>query len=107
MSKREMNDDDTIVIRRAPVRQKKSHLPLAIGGALPVLLLAAGGAWFVFGQPLLIPIDTATEAQIDGTQPCNIQVSRFADDANIVVIDFPSLITQGLALDRVAALVEK
>jgi hypothetical protein len=107
MSKREMNDDETIVIRRVPVRQKKSRLPLAIGGALGLLLLAAGGAWFVFGQPAFIPIDTETEARIDAAQPCNVQVSRFAADPDIVVIDFPSLITQGLALDRVAALVEK
>ena len=102
-----MNDDDTIVIRRAPVRQKKPRLPLAIGGVLGVLLLAACGGWFVFGRTPLIPMDTETEAQIDATQPCNVQVSRFAADPNIVVIDFPSLLTQGFTLDRVAALVEK
>jgi hypothetical protein len=107
MSKRDMNDDDTIVIRRAPVGRKKSRLPLAIGGALAVLLLAACGGWFVFGRTPLIPMDTETEAQIDATQPCNVQVSRFAADPDVVVIDFPSLLTQGLALDRVAALVEK
>jgi hypothetical protein len=107
MSKREMNDDDTVVIRRVPVGQKKSRLPLAIGGALGVLLLAAGGAWFVFGRTPPIPMDTETEAQIDASQPCNVQVSRFAADPDIVVIDFPSLITQGFTLDRVAALVEK
>jgi hypothetical protein len=107
MRKHDTNDDDTVVIRRAPIRQKKSRLPLAIGGAFAVVLLAAGGAWFVFGQPALIPIDTETEAQIDGAQPCNIQVSRFASDPDIVVIDFPNLITQGFTLDRVAALVEK
>jgi hypothetical protein len=107
MSKRDMNDDDTIVIRRAPVGRKKSRLPLAIGGALAVLLLAAGGGWFVFGRTPLIPMDTETEAQIDAAQPCNVQVSRFAEDPDIVVIDFPSLLTQGFTLDRVAALVEK
>jgi hypothetical protein len=74
------------------------------------MLAAAAGAaaWFAFGVgPAKIPIDTETEAQIDAAQPCAIAVSRFAPDPNIVVIDFPSLTTQGLMLDRVAALIEK
>jgi len=54
-----------------------------------------------------VPIDVETEAQIDATQPCSITVSRFAPDADVMVIDFPTLMVQGLMLDRLAAFVEK
>ncbi|GLR65646.1 hypothetical protein GCM10010909_03240 [Acidocella aquatica] len=78
-----------------------------MAGAAVLSLLTIGAAWAILSRPAAIPIDIETEAQIDATQPCHIQVSYFAPDHAIVVIDFPSLLTQGLALDRVAALTEK
>lgn len=59
------------------------------------------------GHSQTITIDTETEAQIDAAQPCSIIVSKFAADPDIIVIDFPNLRSQGLMLDRVAALIEK
>ncbi len=75
--------------------------------AAVLVLIIAGGSFALLDRTPPIPIDTETEAQIDATQPCAVKVSYFAPDTNIVVIDFPSLTTQGLMLDRVAALVEK
>ena len=87
---------------------RKARRPrIFLAGAAVLSLLTIGGAWAILSRPAAIPIDTETEAQIDAAQPCHIQVSYFAPDHAIVVIDFPSLLTQGLMLDRVAALTEK
>jgi hypothetical protein len=95
--------DERIII---PPRARR-RLPVLLGSGLAVLILAGGlGGWALFG-PRPIPIETKTEAQIDATQPCGTEVSRFAADPAIIVIDFPDLTTQGLMLDRVAALIEK
>lgn len=101
------DEDDTIRIRPKPVAAKRGHaLPALI--AASVLSLAAGLLYITLARhSLKIPIDTETEAQIDAAQPCNIIVSKFAADPAIIVIDFPTLRSQGLMLDRVAALVEK
>jgi len=102
------DSDDTVRLRPVPKRRAKWGAA-RLGGVAAALVLAAGGvAWSLLpAPPPAIPIDTETEAQIDATQPCAIKVSRLAQDGDIVVIDFPSLTTQGLMLDRVAALVEK
>jgi len=100
-----VSDDDTVRIR--PPAKRRSRLLWY--GVAAGLLLAAGGAGalaLVLTRPQ-IPIDTETEAQIDAARPCAVQVSHFAPDPAIVVVDFPSLLDQGLTLDRVAALVEK
>jgi hypothetical protein len=52
-------------------------------------------------------IQSATEAQIRNHIPTDLTVFRFADNPNIVVLDFASLYEQGKMLNRVAALVEK
>ena len=52
-------------------------------------------------------IQSATEAQIRSHIPTDLTVFRFADNPNIVVLDFASLYEQGKMLNRVAALVEK
>lgn len=52
-------------------------------------------------------IQTATETQIRNHIPTDLTVFRFADNPNIVVLDFASLHEQGKMLNRVAALTEK
>ena len=47
------------------------------------------------------------EAAIDADVPTGLTIFRFADDPAIVVLDFASLRSQGLMLNRVAAFVEK
>jgi hypothetical protein len=102
------DDDDTVRVKPKPKHRAAPRLLIAAAGAAMLAAAAGAAAWFAFGVgPATIPIDTETEAQIDAAQPCAIAVSRFAPDPNIVVIDFPSLTTQGLMLDRVAALIEK
>ncbi len=101
-------DDDTVRVKPSSARTRKSNRRLLLGSIAAVLvLIIAGGSFALLDRTPPIPIDTETEAQIDATQPCAVKVSYFAPDTNIVVIDFPSLTTQGLMLDRVAALVEK
>jgi hypothetical protein len=52
-------------------------------------------------------IQAATETQIRNHIPTDLTVFRFADNPNIVVLDFASLHEQGKMLNRVAALTEK
>jgi hypothetical protein len=109
------NDDDTVEIRRDAAREiRRGAAPVrrrALGGwvAGAAVLVAAGGfgaAWLL-RAPQVAPTDTETEAQIDLTEPCAAQVSYLAPDSDVLVIDFPSLLAQGLTLDRLAAFVEK
>jgi hypothetical protein len=95
----------TIVLRHT--RRRGFDARLALAGLAVATVLAAGAATFLLYGQGTIPIDTETEAQIDASQPCQIKVSRFAADPAIIVVDFPSLRSQGLMLDRVAALIEK
>jgi len=88
-----------------PPRKSPAAFLWAAAGALLVLL--GLGGWTAYEQFAPIAMDVESEAQIDNTEPCSIKVSKFAADTNIVVIDFPDLLAQGLMLDRVAALVEK
>jgi len=98
-----LDPDERIIIRP----RRRVGLPILLVAGLVVLAGASVAAWLALAGPRPIPIDTKTEAQIDATQPCSIEVSRFAADPAIVVIDFPNLTIQGLMLDRVAALIEK
>lgn len=104
------NEDDTIVIRSAPpaiASRRRGLLKAGLGGGAAMLALAGFGvAWWARG-PAPIAIGTASEAEIDATQPCETIVTYFAPDKSVVVVDFPSLLAQGQALDRVAAFVEK
>ncbi len=104
------NSDDTIVIRgvapAAPVG-RRSLLYAGLGGAAALAAGAGFGAfWWMHRTPKLA-IGTATEAEIDNTQPCDTILTYLAPDKSVVVIDFPSLLAQGMTLDRVAAFVEK
>ncbi len=57
--------------------------------------------------PPAFDIQSANETQIRNDIPTGLTVFRFADNPNIVVLDFASLHEQGKMLNRVAALVEK
>ena len=53
-------------------------------------------------------IRAATEAEIlHHTGGTGMTVFRFAGDHRVLVLDFPTLVQQGMMLDRVAALIEK
>jgi len=53
-------------------------------------------------------IRAATEDEIlHHTGGAGMTVFRFADDHRILVLDFPTLVQQGMMLDRIAALIEK
>lgn len=110
MGGRPGNEDDTILIRRTPAAAPVGRRPFlyaGLGGAAALLLAAGFGAFWWQRRAKPIPIGTATEAEIDQTQPCDTIVTYLAPDKSVVVIDFPSLLSQGLTLDRVAAFVEK
>ncbi len=98
------NEDDTIVIGPPRARPRRSFLHAGLAGGA---VLAAGGAAAWLSRPVPIPIGTAGEAEIDRTQPCETILSYFTPDRSVVVMDFPSLQSQGLMLDRIAAFVEK
>ncbi|MBU6426391.1 MAG: hypothetical protein KGQ69_08665 [Rhodospirillales bacterium] len=104
------NEDDTIIVRAlapaVPVR-RRSLLYAGLGGGAALLTAAGLGAFWWQRRAKPIPIGTATEAEVDQTQPCKTIVTYLAPDKSVVVIDFPSLRAQGLTLDRVAAFVEK
>ena len=57
--------------------------------------------------PPPLAIQTATEQEILRNVPTGLTVFRFADDQRILVLDFASLLQQGMMLNRVAALIEK
>jgi hypothetical protein len=110
MHSRASANDDTVRVKPGsglPPSSKSKRLVLLGGIAALVVLIVAAGSFALLDRASPISIDTETESQIDATQPCAIKVSYFAPEPKIVVIDFPSLTTQGLMLDRVAALVEK
>jgi len=54
-----------------------------------------------------IPITVATEAQIAVHDSDRLRVFRLADNPLILILDYPTLRQQGLALNRVAAFIEK
>ncbi len=57
--------------------------------------------------PPAFALQTAPEDEIRNHSADTLALFRFAANPNIVVLDFPTLLQQGLMLDRVAALVEK
>lgn len=57
--------------------------------------------------PAAIPITVATEAQIAVHDSDRLRVFRLADNPLILILDYPTLRQQGLALNRVAAFIEK
>jgi hypothetical protein len=105
------NDDDTIDIRLkpagAPLRRRRLLRLWLAGGTVAGLGAVGIGSAILLRGGNNLPIDTETESQIDSEEPCAAQLSRFAPDSDVLVIDFPSLLAQGLTLDRLAAFVEK
>jgi hypothetical protein len=57
--------------------------------------------------PPAFEIRSAAETQIRNDIPTDLTVFRFADNPNIIVLDFASLHEQGKMLNRMAALMEK
>ncbi len=115
-------EDDTIRIPPTPRRRPRAHLwPLL---AVPLALtIGAPAAWLAFRPsppaptlpapppapaPLRLPdIVSADEANILAARSPALQVFRFADMPEVLVLSFPSLHEQGRMLNRVGAFVEK
>jgi hypothetical protein len=104
---REGDDDPTILVR--PGRRQVWPLGWVAAG-LAVALLAGFMGFTLWTRTTLPPpldLPSQTEAQIDAERPERLNVSRFAENPAVVVLDFASLTTQARMLNRVAAFVEK
>ena len=123
-------DDDpekTFILKPPPDAATPSRrTPWLIGVASAVAVSAGLLLWFLPGLisprptvPLtppparivdtapLVPIVVATEAQIATHHAERLTVFRFADNPRVLILDYPTLREQGLALNRIAAFVEK
>jgi hypothetical protein len=100
-----VDDDATIVIRGANLRQRRFALAALLGGA--ALAAGAGGSWALLHGRRNYAIAERSESQIDAEEPCETKLAYLSLSPYVVVIDFPSLAAQGQTLDRVAAFVEK
>lgn len=110
---------------RPPVRRPIALIALlgmggaAMAGLVAWLLLARPGtpplvpaspsstAADIATPPAAIPITAATEAEIAVHDSDRLRVFRYADNPLILILDYPTLRQQGLALNRVAAFIEK
>lgn len=99
------NDDRTIKLRR-PAPRRRRRLPFALA-VFALLLLGLGAALFWRPAPPSFVLRTAGVAEILATRSDGLTIFSFADEPRILVLDFASLRTQGLMLNRVAALIEK
>jgi hypothetical protein len=107
------DDDDTVIIPRAP----SPHIRRMLAGLIVAVLAAAfgGAAWqFLWKPPARVdeeqraPFRTiATEADIREHRADALSISRFALNPRVLVLDFPTLLEQGRMLNRVAAFIEK
>lgn len=81
---------------------------LIVAGLAAALVLAGGGTvlWRGLTPPRYLPPEQ-TEASIDINATCGIHAFVLAQDHDVLVIDFSSLLAQGQTLNRVAAFVEK
>ncbi len=130
-------DDTVKIVRKpASPTVTRSHrgLALAFGGALVVGIGAGTAAWLfwqrsaplVVKAPAVAPVATpaianlpavpqppefaiqsANEAQIRDNNPTGIAIFRLAANPNILILDFSSLLEQGLMLNRLGAFAEK
>jgi hypothetical protein len=124
--------DKTLILRPAagvapglPRSWRMSAL-LALVGAGGVLVIGGLSLWLLLdpfrtappppapapvrvAEPAIpaIPILVATEAQVAIHNAERLTVFRFADNPRILILDYPNLREQGLALNRLAAFVEK
>jgi hypothetical protein len=73
----------------------------------PLAAAAMPSAPAVLPSPPRFVVHIADEAQIAADRPDALTYFRFERNSRIIVLDFPTLIEQGLTLNRVATLVEK
>jgi len=104
----EADDDATVVVGPLAAQHPRRRRRVLAAGVL-VLVLVGGIAGWVFwsGPEPRIRAETADEATIVAHVATELTVYRFAANANIIVLDFPTLRMQGEMLNRVAALIEK
>ena len=105
MSRRPTDDDATMVIRGTNLRKRQFVLGALLGGT--ALAAAAGGGWVLRLGRRNYEITKRSESEIDAEEPCAPKLAYLSLSPYVVVIDFPSLASQGQTLDRVAAFVEK
>ena len=89
--------------RPAPLPAGTGSLAVSPSPAMPAPAVTAAAP----APPPQFAIAVGDEAVIDADVPSGLTIFRFADDPAIVVLDFASLRSQGLMLNRVAAFVEK
>lgn len=107
------------IATRPPARRPKRLIAL-LGVGLGAAVVAGLVAWLLLtrlGTPpappsstatdMTIPIVVATEAEIAVHDSDRLRVFRYADNPLILIVDYPTLRQQGLALNRVAAFIEK
>lgn len=121
-----MGTDDTVRLKRPAAPARKLALPargrgLALfGGAFLGLAALAGAAWLLLAPPRLpapLPSPPAqkapagprllSEAEIAALAPTVAEVVRLRENPRVFVLLFPDLDSQGAALNRLAALIEK
>ncbi len=100
--------------RSAPSPPRRSPA-LLIAAAAGIAVLICATAWLLL-RPAETPpavavqipeLPLATEAEIAGHRADRLTVFRLRDNPRIVVLDYPNLTEQGLALNRLAAFIEK
>lgn len=77
------------------------------GGTRPRLAIPGHPAPPIARTPSDLAITVATEARIAFHDAEQLTIFRLADNPRILVLDYPTLRQQGLALNRIAAFVEK
>jgi hypothetical protein len=120
---RDSDGDETVVL--TPPTKRGSFGRLALSAFAGALFGAAAALWLLWPQrtvpPPAIPpqvqvptapapaftLQSGSESEIREHVARALTIFSFAPDPNIVVMDFPTLLQQGLMLNRVAALVEK
>ncbi|MBO1326513.1 hypothetical protein K2X14_15145 [Acetobacter sp. TBRC 12305] len=105
------NEDDTVIFpapARGMPKTRRVRPGVVVAGLGAAALLAGGGValWRGMAPPRYRP-PVQTEAGIDISAACMTHVGLLAQDHDILVIDFSSLLAQGQTLNRVAAFVEK
>ena len=101
------DDHDTVILRRDRRPGRRRPLLVLFAG-LGLLLTGLTGWWLTPGPAHPAPaVPLASEAEIAAHTASRTSVFRLAANPRILVIDYASLREQGLAFNRVAALIEK
>ncbi|MFT9257679.1 MAG: hypothetical protein ABF535_06345 [Acetobacter sp.] len=108
------NNDDTVILRAPAQGMPRSVFfarvrPRAVLAGVAIVMGLAGGGmvlWRSMKAPHDLP-SPQTEAGIDIGASCVTHAFVLAQDHDILVLDFSSLLAQGQTLNRVAAFVEK